>query len=166
MPKLVGSLVKVELGKRTAFFLNSRFQNLLVEATKIWLGVMREEIPIWSGMSQSALKPIADAVDVPLFIRPVSGAPDRTAEGEAAGAGSGLETSRGVYELVFNSAVPHFAVNEFTDATKFGFRLKRPGPYHSQEKAADAFFDYIDSQRGFILNIITSNLTYKREIFK
>ena len=45
----------------------------------------------------------------------------------------------GVYSFTYHTTLSHLYINEYYDATAWGFNLKTPGPYHFQERGRAAF---------------------------
>ena len=140
MPKMTGTLALLKLDDKGLFAaLDEKLHNILVEGTVEWVRTVAAIIPNWSGQSRASLKPIADLVNVPIFVTTVSGAPNRQAEGQALGFAR-LIKQRGVYGFEWRSNVFYLAYNEANNANLVGFHLKNPGPYESQKQAEQSFF--------------------------
>ena len=100
-----------------------------------------EGIPVWSGASRATFSQLADHVEYVISCSPVHGAPDRIVMGMGSGTAMfepGTVTA-GVYSFTYETTLTHLIINEYYDATQWGYHLKRPGPYHFQEKGRLAF---------------------------
>lgn len=124
--------------------LDAELKAILKDGTKAWVEEVKDIVPNWSGMSRASLAPIADLVNVPLFpLGPTeSGVPNRVADGKASGEAK-LRYGPREYYFEWKSTVFHFIYNESNNANNVGFRLRNPGPYQSQRRAAKAFFEVV-----------------------
>lgn len=143
MPRITANFAipgLADLAKR----LEKEFGSILEDGTKAWVEEVKSIVPNWSGMSRASLAPIADKVGVPLFpLGPTeSGIPNRVAQGQASGEAK-LQKGPREYFFEWKSTVFHFIYNESNNANNVGFRLRNPGPYHSQQRAARAFFGVV-----------------------
>lgn len=165
MPKLTGTLNLVELDLAAALRdLDKQCTQILIDGTTEWVRTVAAIVPNWSGMSRASLKPIADLVGVPLFAGPVSGAPDRVAEGTASGSAKLTLGDNGEYSFEWKSTVFHFVYNESHNANLVGFRLRNPGPYQSQKQAAESFFRTVNPRLRQIQGIVGQNIKVIRKI--
>lgn len=149
MPRMIGSLTTLSLPVSAMITdLDKRFRKLNREGVKAWVGTAAAIIPNWSGMSRATLKELAGRVGVQVAAFPAPGPsgripPNRVSDGEAQSQ-SGLIEKLGNYGYFYRSNVFHLAVNENVDATKFGFRLVRPGPYNFRQQADLAYLDTVN----------------------
>lgn len=149
MPRIFGNLSTIKLDvRKVKALLHEQLLETLRQGAKIWVLTAQENIPIWSGASQSTLKTLAGKVGVDIAVFPVSGAPDRTALGEGSGRGD-LEINRGAarYSFFYSTNLPYLIRNETQnmDAAMRG-RLRTPTPYQFRLKADAAFKDFIKSK--------------------
>lgn len=147
MPRITGEFVIPGAPKQAIGELRNTCKAILRAGTTAWVEEVKEIVPNWSGMSRASLKPIADFVNVPIFpLGPTeAGVPDRVSAGKALGE---AKMKNGPTEFFFEwkSQVFHFVYNESNNANNVGFRLRNPGPYESQRKAAKAFFEVVNPQ--------------------
>ncbi len=137
--------LKVNLAKYKSA-LHERLSEALAESCRVWLTTVVKEstsvgLPIWSGASIATFSPLASHIAYALALSPVADAPNRIALG--VGHGTGLfepgTKKRGLYTFTYQTTLPHLLINEYNDATQWGFNLKHPGPYGFQIKAEEAF---------------------------
>jgi len=126
--------------------LHQELAKALVDGAKTYLETvapknMSEGIPVWSGASRATFSELASYVEYVISCSPVHGAPNRIALGTDSGTAifEPGTVSPGVYSFTYETTLPHLIINEYHDATQWGFRLKNPGPYHFQEKGRLAF---------------------------
>lgn len=147
MPRITGEFVIPGAPKQAIRDLRNRCKAILRAGTTAWVEEVKAIVPNWSGMSRASLKPIADLVNVPIFpLGPTeAGVPDRVGAGQALG---DAKMKNGPLEFFFEwrSQVFHFVYNESNNANNVGFRLRNPGPYESQRKAAKAFFEVVNPE--------------------
>lgn len=147
MPKFTGSLALVSLNSKTALrALQKELDKILLEGAREWFRTVDSIVPTWSGMSRASLEPIADKLEIPFFVGVDPAAPDRRSQGRELGSSPELESTGGIFKFSWRSDVFHLIYNEFHDATAVGFRLRFPGPYHAQDKAAQAFRDEVNER--------------------
>lgn len=140
MPRMTSDLALLQLDSASLLeALDENLHKILVEGTVEWVRTVAAILPNWSGESRASLKPIADLVNVPIFVTTVPGAPNRQAQGLAAGFAE-LRTTDGIYTFEWRSDVFHLAYNEANNANLVGFHLRNPGPYNSQRQAEQSFF--------------------------
>lgn len=140
MPKFTGEFALLSLDSKALLAaLDEKLNEILVQGTREWVRTVAAILPNWSGESRASLKPIADLVDVPIFVTTVAGAPNRQGLGESEGFGR-LSNTGGVYSFEWRSQVFHLAFNELNNANQVGFHLRNPGPYQSQRQAQQSFF--------------------------
>ena len=102
-------------------------------------------IPIWSGASVATFSKLASKVGLGMSINTAGDAPDRIRLGEENSEATFTpDRDSGIYSFSYVTTLPHLIVNEYHDATQWGFNLKHPGPYHFQEKGQEAFRDYFE----------------------
>jgi len=94
-------------------------------------------IPVWSGASVATFLHLAYAASYSLPTpSPVHGAPNRVSLGLAEGGGYfDVSASDGRFSFTYWTTLPHLIINEYYDATQWGFNLITPGPYLFQHKA-------------------------------
>ncbi len=138
--KFTGTLLapSIDLAKYRRL-LDARLREALAQALVRWLeATVIAEVPVWSGASRATFLALARNIEYNIPIAPV--APSRTSQGEAASSGSwDVDESRGRYLFTYQTTLPWLIINEYFDATQWGFHLKRPGPYDFQTKGAAAF---------------------------
>jgi hypothetical protein len=166
MPKFTGSLALLHLDEATLLAaLDEKLRKILIEGTVEWVRTVAAIIPNWSGQSRASLKPIADLVDVPIFVTTVPEAPNRQKEGEALGFGA-LIHEQGIYAFEWRSNVFYLAYNEANDANLVGFHLHNPGPYESQRQAQQSFFRTINPKLRALDFNISSHVRVIRRIIR
>jgi len=124
--------------------LDEEYKNILIEGIKEWVAVVESIVPNWSGESRASLRALASQVGVEIVAFPVAGAPNRVAQGEAAGEAK-IKTENFEYSFYWKSSVFHLIYNESNNANAVGFHLIQPGPYHSMAAAEAAFIKYINA---------------------
>lgn len=142
------TLIKLDASKAISRFHRTAV-GILKEAVRAWVASAESNIPSWSGMSRGALVKLAGLVGenvsthtAPSAIKRIG---NRRQLGEAQSSAS-LIKKRGRYGFTWKSNVFHLAVNENVDATQFGFRLIRPGPYNFRDKANAAFQKVVEDR--------------------
>ncbi len=132
--------------------LHERLSAALADGCKVWLTAVVKEstsagLPVWSGASIATFSPLASHIAYVLTMAPEGDAPNRIALGE--GHGTGLfepgTKKQGLYTFTYQTTLPHLIINEYNDATQWGFHLKNPGPYNFQVKAEEAFKQFAGS---------------------
>lgn len=157
--KVFGSLASIRVDAvATRASIDAELRAIFHDATREWVRTIIRIVPSWSGMSRASVRKIADKVGEAVFDNPVNGtdrhgrirkAPDRRQQGF--NQAHAIFVDKGpIYFFEWQSIVEHFLFNELNNANAFGFHLRKPGPYHSQKIAADAFTRIVDSRlRGF-----------------
>ena len=146
--KFTGTLVapRLDMAKyRSA--LDKHLRETIAEALMTWLeATVLAEVPVWSGASRATFLQLARTIayDIPIF--PV--APSRVSRGMSESSGS-LETDemKGRYVFKYQTTLPWLIINEYFDATQWGFHLKKPGPYDFQNKGQAAFRKFAETVR-------------------
>jgi len=109
----------------------------ITEAAKAWLQNANDIIPVWSGASRATFLDLANHVRFLWPIEPV--AKSRTALGYDLGdATFEANKATSTYSFSYSTTLAHLIINEYHDATQWGFHLRHPGPYHFQEKGRQA----------------------------
>jgi hypothetical protein len=146
--KFTGTLtalgIDMEKYRRT---LDRHLREALAQAIVQWLeATVLAEVPVWSGASRATFLALARNVEYNIPIFPA--APSRIGRGIAESSGS-LETdeARGRYVFQYRTTLPWLIINEYFDATQWGFHLKKPGPYDFQEKGKAAFRKFAEGVR-------------------
>ena len=138
--KFTGTLVapRIDLAKyRKA--LDKHLRETIAQALMEWLeATVLAEVPVWSGASRATFLQLARNIEYNIPIFPV--APSRVGRGMSESNGS-LETdeAKGRYVFKYQTTLPWLIINEYFDATQWGFHLKKPGPYDFQSKGQAAF---------------------------
>jgi len=147
MPRITGEFIIPGASNKAVKELQAKCKAILRSGTEAWVEEVKSIVPNWSGMSRASLAPIAKLVNVPLFpLGPTeAGIPDRVGVGKALGEAR-MKYGPFEYSFEWKSQVFHFVYNESHNANLIGFRLRNPGPYQSQRKAAKAFFDVVIPQ--------------------
>jgi hypothetical protein len=124
---------------RTA--LDSAMREVLSQAVMEWLARVLDEVPVWSGASRATFLKLANTIGTAVPIVPV--VPSRIDMGYAASNGKlNINEPPGQYTFTYDSELFHLFINEYYDATQWGFHLKKPGPYHFQAKGQIAFINF------------------------
>lgn len=127
--------------------LDHYMQDVVKEAATAWLEAVLREIPVWSGASKATFLKLGGLVDYEIPIFPV--APDRRGIGQAESSGfvSFRAGGRSTYTFTYGTTLSWLMVNEYFDATQWGFKLKKPGPYDFQIKGLRAFLRFAENVR-------------------
>ncbi len=127
--------------------LDKQLREDIAQAIMQWLeATVLAEVPVWSGASRATFLALARNIEYNIPISPV--APSRVGRGMAESSGS-LETDamKGRYVFQYQTTLPWLIVNEYFDATQWGFHLKKPGPYDFQKKGEAAFRSFAENVR-------------------
>ena len=102
---------------------------------------------MWSGASRATFLALARNIEYNIPIFPE--VPSRVSQGEAQSAGKldRGETTPGRYVFTYKATLPWLIINEYFDATQWGFHLKKPGPYEFQIKGQAAFRKFAETVR-------------------
>jgi hypothetical protein len=141
--------------------LDREMTDLLTKAAAEWLHNTADTIPVWTGASRATFSVLASAAGYQLDPG-FAVAPDSRVASADFGAGTGTflaDTKDGRYTFSYHSTLPHLYINENYDARPWGFRLTTPGPYHFEEKGAEAFKAYV---AGIGMTGITAFVTSSR----
>ena len=138
--KFTGTLVapRIDLAKYRKVF-DKHLRETIAQALMEWLeATVLAEVPVWSGASRATFLQLARNIEYNIPIFPV--APSRVGRGMSESNGS-LETdeAKGRYVFKYQTTLPWLIINEYFDATQWGFHLKKPGPYDFQNKGQAAF---------------------------
>jgi hypothetical protein len=142
--KFKGNLVSLELNM--AAYKKRLHEELLEDLTRVafvWLNKVLAEVPQWSGASRATFLQLAREISYSLAIDP------KVISRESFGASHGkgkitTDPAKGLYTFTYSTDLKWLVSNEFrhntaeNDSTVF-HRLRRPGPYHFQEKGKVAF---------------------------
>lgn len=127
---------RIDLAKYRAV-LDKYLRDKIGHAIEAWLeATVIAEVPVWSGASRATFVQLANHIRYTVPITPV--APSREGQGLAQSIGK-LETKDGRYVFTYQTTLPWLCINEYFDATQWGFHLKKPGPYEFQAKGQEAF---------------------------
>lgn len=122
--------------------LDKVLREALAMGLEAWMQATTVEVPVWSGASRATFVKVGSIISHSVDLTGGSAPFSRVGTGLAMSQGSGLEatdTDRGLYTFTYGTTLPWLLVNEYYDATQWGFRLKKPGPYDFQSKGAAAF---------------------------
>ena len=116
----------------------------ITQAAFLWLNAVLSEIPVWSGASHATFLHLARSVGYQLAVQPTVAS--RVAYGQQHGEGEmAVDAEQGLYSFHYQTSLRHLLHNEFntpeSDPNVF-YRLKKPGPYHFQEKGRKVFEEY------------------------
>ena len=139
---------RIDLG-RYQKKLHEHLSDEIAHVAFLWLNAVLAEIPVWSGASHATFLQLSRSVGYQLAVQPA--AVNRVAYGQQHGSGEVTADAKGgVYGFHYETSLPHLLHNEFntpeSDPNVF-YRLKRPGPYHFQEKGRKVFEDYAKEVR-------------------
>jgi hypothetical protein len=127
--------------------LDKQLREAIAQALREWLeATVLAEVPVWSGASRATFLALARNIeyDIPIFPE----VPSRTAQGVAESSGSlEADAMKGRYVFTYQTTLPWLVVNEYFDATQWGFHLRKPGPYDFQNQGAVAFRKFAESVR-------------------
>ena len=127
--------------------MDKHLREAIAQALMAWLeATVLAEVPVWSGASRATFRALANHIEYNIPIFPV--APSRISRGEAESSGS-LETdeAKGRYVFKYQTTLPWLLINEYFDATQWGFNLRKPGPYDFQKKGQAAFRQFAETVR-------------------
>jgi hypothetical protein len=127
--------------------LDKHLREAIAQALTEWLeATVMAEVPVWSGASRATFLALARNIEYNIPIFPV--APSRISRGVSESSGS-LEADemKGRYVFTYQTTLPWLIINEYFDATQWGFHLKKPGPYDFQKKGAAAFRRFAENVR-------------------
>lgn len=122
--------------------LDTRMRELLAQGLMEWLSAVEAVVPVWSGASRATFIKLGQLINYQVstsggnapFRREETGLAMSTAEGF-----DETNTSKGYYAFTYGTTLPWLIVNEYNDATQWGFNLINPGPYDFQNKAKAKF---------------------------
>ena len=101
--------------------MDKHLREAIAQALMAWLeATVLAEVPVWSGASRATFRALANHIEYNIPIFPV--APSRISRGEAESSGS-LETdeAKGRYVFKYQTTLPWLLINEYFDATQWGF---------------------------------------------
>jgi hypothetical protein len=119
--------------------LHEECTHILTEATKAYLNAVTAVVPVWGGASRATFSPLASHVEYALAIFPV--APHNTISLGIAESTATWVAGPITYSFTYNTTLIQLNVNEYYNATGWGFHLITPGPYHFQERGRNAFLE-------------------------
>ena len=109
----------------------------ITKAAIAWIDNAEGIIPVWSGASRATFLDLANKVGYQLMIDPVAASRIELGyENSTADFTADKQTS--TYSFKYSTSLAHLIINEYNDATQWGFHLKRPGPYHFQQAGRNA----------------------------
>lgn len=123
--------------------LHEHLSDEIAQLAFVWLNAVLEEIPTWSGASRATFLQLASKIGYILAINPV--ASSRMSFGAAHGQGKiTANPSTGIYTFTYSTDLKWLVSNEFNHNTPANdpsvlYGLKKPGPYHFQQKGLAAF---------------------------
>ena len=120
----------------------------MFRAWDAWLTEFIRIVPVWSGASVGTILPVAEKVGRSITINAPQGhAPGNRSSDGAAASSATLTNRSGIVTIEYRTALMHLLINNEIDARVFGFKLKKPGPYHFDEACANAFLEAISEAR-------------------
>ena len=143
--KLIANLVcpRINLAKYK-FDAHRFFSWALANAARTYLVNTADTLPAYGGASKATFTPLASYVEYTLAIGAVG--PNTVSVGVGHGTADFKADPNGHYQFTYYTTLPHLIINEYQNANEFRdengkqyFHLKRPGPYHFQEKGEKAF---------------------------
>lgn len=144
--KLTGKFVAPRLNlARYREVLKKHLHEAIAQALMEWLmATVINKVPVWSGASAATFRAVANYIRYTIPIVPVAAIGSREAQGEVQSAGQldAGDTKPGRFVFTYQTTLPWLLVNEYYDATQWGFHLKKPGPYHFQQAGAAAFWQF------------------------
>ena len=117
--------------------MKARLGEQIARAAAEWLSTVTDVVPVWSGASRGTFLKLAHDISFAIDIAPTVASRVPLGQGHSEGRVD-IDPQAGRYSFSYQTDLPHLLVNEATDATRFGFHLRQPGPYHFQEKGAKA----------------------------
>jgi hypothetical protein len=146
--KFTGTLraARIDMQKYRAA-LDACLREAISQGLMEWLeATVIAEVPVWSGASRATFLALARNIEYNIPIFPV--VPSRVGQGVSQSSGT-LEANAGTGRYIFSyqTTLPWLIVNEYFDATQWGFHLKKPGPYHFQSKGEAAFRKFAERVR-------------------
>ena len=146
--KFTGTLAAIRLDlAKYRYKMDKSLREATAHAIMEWLqATVLAEVPVWSGASRATFLALARMIEYNIPIMPV--VPSRVARGAAESSGS-LETdsTKGRYVFTYRTTLPWLIVNEYFDATVWGFHLWKRGPYDFQTKGQTAFHEFAKTVR-------------------
>lgn len=126
--------------------LHEHLSNEIAHAAFLWLNAVLMEIPVWSGASHATFLRLARDVGYQIAVQPrvIS----RVSYGQRHGDGEvEADPDKGRYLFRYETTLPHLIYNEFNNANitpdpALFYRLRRPGPYHFQQKGLKVFHEF------------------------
>jgi len=111
--------------------LEASLERDLHTALEIWLDVVTNAVPVWSGMAQGSLLRLTKAGDAKIFIGPLK-AKSRIPKGEALGTGEFI-VALPEFRFKFSTSVPHYVQGETEEG------VGKSSPWQSLPAGAEAF---------------------------
>jgi hypothetical protein len=146
--RFTGTLVapRIDMAKYRSV-LDKHLRETIAQAIMDWLETtVLAEVPVWSGASRATFLALARSIEYNIPIFPV--APSRVDRGMSESSGSlEADATKGRYVFQYQTTLPWLIINEYFDATQWGFHLKKPGPYDFQKKGQAAFRKFAEAVR-------------------
>jgi hypothetical protein len=119
--------------------LDKCLREALAQSLAEWLQTtVMTEVPVWSGASRATFLALAGCIHYDIPISPE--VPSRIGHGMDESTGElVIDEGRGQYTFRYSTTLPWLIINEYFDATQWGFHLRKPGPYDFQAKGQAAF---------------------------
>ena len=145
--KFTGVFVKPKMDlDQYRTMLDKYLRETVAQAIMEWLeATVIAEVPVWSGASRATFLQLARNIEYNIPIAPV--APSREDQGLAQSFGDldAGKTKAGRHVFTYQTTLPWLCINEYYDATQWGFHLKKPGPYNFQKKGVTAFHRFAET---------------------
>lgn len=128
--------------------LDKYMHEIMVQAVTVWLETtVMAEVPVWSGASRATFLALARKIEYGIPILPVALSREDQGEAQSTGELDLGQTKAGQYVFTYSTTLPWLIINEYFDATQWGFHLHKPGPYAFQPKGAAAFLKFAETVR-------------------
>lgn len=143
--------------------IDDAMQRELFRAWDAWVTEFIRIVPVWSGQSVGSILPLAEIIGRAVPINaPQGSAPSNQSATGAAKSAATLQGGKGRWTITYETAIQHLIINEYFDATVWGFKLKRPGPYNFQDACAAQF---MESARQARLPDLAAFIDYDKRSF-
>lgn len=127
--------------------INEALEDTLFRAWDAWVTEFIRIVPVWTGQSVGSILPLAEILGRPVSITPSPTAPGGRSALGASQSSAVIERQPGRRTITYETAIKHLVINEFFDATVFGFNLRRPGPYNFQGQCNAKFLEVVKEAR-------------------
>lgn len=141
--KLTGFFAELNISRRAAEKeIDNTLERELFKAWDSWVTEFIRIVPVWSGQSVGTILPLAEIIGRAVAVdAPQGSAPSNLSRTGASKSSALLQGGSGKWTITYETALQHLIINEYFDATVWGFHLKKPGPYNFQESCKLKFLD-------------------------